>query len=58
MGELKEATIITCMVLSIPCPHCNYTITGYVGDPRGGIDDCPECGEKIKIPENIELEFI
>lgn len=58
MSNTKTVTLLYARDVYCECPHCNYKVDGWFGDPRGAVDtECENCDKTFNIHEEADIEY-
>jgi len=55
MKTVTELTVTDC---ECECPHCGSEERGFIGDVRGHVIECDECGKEYKIHPDADFEML
>jgi len=55
--KMKEAEVIYAETQMVRCPHCGREQRGWVGDPRGEVTNCDDCGHEYRVADSAEIEL-
>lgn len=53
---MNEVTELWTREVYCRCPNCGEILSAYVGDPRGGDDQCEYCGALFVIHEDADVD--
>lgn len=58
MGDsIVDVLKVSSSDVQVECPQCCEAVDGFINDPRGGVFECDQCGERFSIDENATVKF-